>query len=41
MMNEEVNREEVINAMSEMKDSAPGEDAVRLRYIREDCEDMK
>lgn len=27
MMNEEVSREEVIDAMNEMKDSAPGEDA--------------
>ena len=41
MMNEEVSREEVIDAMNEMKDSAPGEDAVRMRYIREACEDVK
>ena len=31
MMNEEVSREEVKDAMNEMKDSAPGEDAIRLR----------
>ena len=41
MMNEEVSREEVIDDMNEMKDSAPGEDVVRKRYIREACEDVK
>ena len=41
MMNQEVSRDEVIDALNEMKDSASGEDAVRLRYIREACEDLK
>ena len=31
----------MLDAMSEMKDSAPGEDAVRVRYIRETCEELK
>ena len=30
----------MLDAMSEMKDSAPGEDAVRMRYIMEACEDL-
>ena len=41
MMNGEVSRKELIDAMNEMKDSAPGEDAVCMRYIREACEDLK
>ena len=32
-MNEMPDREEIVEAMREMKDSAPGEDGVRLRYI--------
>ena len=40
-MNEDVSREEVVIAMKEMKDSAPGEDGVRLLYIREACEEVK
>jgi len=40
-MNEDVSREEVIAAMKEMKDSAPGEDEVRLIFIREACEEVK
>ena len=34
-------REEIMKAMSEMKDSAPGEDGVRLRYICEACEEVR
>ena len=33
MMHEEVSREEVIGTMNEMIDSAPGEDAVQMRFL--------
>ena len=29
------------DAVNEMKDSSPGEDAVCMRFIREECEDLK
>ena len=31
----------MIGAMNEIKISAPGEDAVRLRYVKEACEELK
>ena len=34
-------REEIVKAMNEMKDSAPGEDGVRLRYISEACLEVR
>ena len=34
-------REEIERAMKEMKDSSPGEDGVRLRYIVEACEEVR
>ena len=40
-MNEMPDREEIVKAMREMKDSAPGEDGVRLRYIMNACEEMR
>ena len=41
LLNEMPEREEIEKAMEEMKDSAPGEDGVRLRYIKEACEEVK
>ena len=41
LMNEEVSREEVVEAMREMKESAPGLDDVRLMYIVYGCEELK
>ena len=41
MMIEKMISEEVIDAMDEMKDSAPGEDTVRMRYIWDACEKLK
>ena len=41
MLNEMPEKEEIVDAMKEMNDSAPGEDDVRLRYIREACEEVK
>ena len=40
-MNEMPDREEIVKAMREMKDSAPGEDGVRLRYIANACDDVR
>ena len=44
-MNEGLNMtpgvEEIVLAMREMKDTAPGEDGVRLRYISEACEEVR
>jgi len=40
-MNETPEREEIETAMKEMKESAPGEDGVRIGYIRYACEEMK
>ena len=40
-MNEVPTRREIVNAMDEMKESAPGEDGVRIGYIRYACEEMK
>ena len=41
IMNEEVSREVVIDAKNQKKDSSSGEDSVRMRYIREACENLK
>ena len=41
ILNEEVSSDEVIDAMNQMKHSAPCEDAVCMRYIREACGDLK
>ena len=40
-MNVEPEREEIEEAMKEMKESAPGEDGVRIGYIRNACEDVR
>ena len=40
-MNEVPEREEIEEAMKEMKESAPGEEGVRIGYIRFACEEMK
>ena len=40
-MNEVPTRREIVSAMDEMKESAPGEDGVRMCYIRHACEEMK
>ena len=40
-MNEMPEREEIVKAMKEMKDSAPGEDGVRLGYIQNACEEVR
>ena len=40
-LNEMPEREEIERAMKEMKDSSPGEDGVRLRYIVEACEEVR
>ena len=34
-------REEIVKAMKEMKDSAPGEDGVRMKYIRLACSEVR
>ena len=34
-------RDEIERAMKEMKDSSPGEDGVRLRYICDACEEVR
>ena len=41
LMNEVPEREEIIKAMKEMRESAPGEDGVRIRYIQNACEDIE
>ena len=40
-LNVSPDREEIERAMNEMKDSAPGEDGVRLRYICNACEEVR
>ena len=40
-MNEVPEREEIEEAMKEMCESAPGEDGVRISYIRNACERVK
>ena len=40
-MNEMPEREEIVKAMKEMRDSAPGEDGVRLRYILNACDEVR
>ena len=40
-MNEVPSRIEIESVMKEMKESAPGEDGVRISYIRYACEEMK
>ena len=39
-MNRVPSRNEIVSAMKEMKESAPGEDGVRMCYIRYACEEM-
>ena len=41
MLNETPEEEEIEAAMKEIKDSAPGKDQVRMRYIRGACQDVK
>ena len=41
LLNERPEREEIVMAMNEMRDSAPGEDGVRLLYIREAYDEVK
>ena len=40
-LNEMPERDEIERAMKEMKDSSPGEDGVRLRYICSACEEVR
>ena len=40
-MNGELVREEIEEAMKEMRESAPGEDGVRMCYLKEACEEVK
>ena len=40
-MNGELGREEIEELMKEMKESAPGEDGIRICYLREACEEVK
>ena len=41
MMNESLTREEIVEAIGEIKESAPGMDEVRIGYIRNACEEVK
>ena len=41
LMNETPEREEIMKAMKEMRESAPGEDGVRVGFIRNACEEVK
>ena len=41
LMNEVPEREEIEEAMKDMSESAPGEDGVRIGYIRNACERVK
>ena len=40
-MNCELGREETEEATKEMKESAPGEDGIRMCYLKEACEEVK
>ena len=40
-MNDELGREEIEEAMKEMKESAPGEDGIRMCYLTEACDEVK
>ena len=40
-MNGELVREEIEEAMKEMRKSAPGEDGIRMCYLKEACEEVK
>ena len=40
-MNGEFVREEIEEAMKEMRESAPGEDGIRMCYLKEACEEVK
>ena len=40
-MNGVFGREEIEEATKEMKESAPGEDGIRICYLREECEEVK
>ena len=37
-MNGELGREEIEEAMKEIRESAPGEDGIRMWYVKEECE---
>lgn len=41
MMNETPAREEIEEAMKEMRESAPGEDGIRIGFVREACEEVR
>lgn len=41
LLNEVPEREEIMDAMKEMRESAPGKDGVRIGYIRNACEEVK
>ena len=40
-MNGELGREEIEEDMKEMRESAPGEDGIRMCYLKEACEEVK
>ena len=40
-MNSELGREEIEEAMKEMKESAPGEDGIRMCYLKESFKEVK
>ena len=40
LMNEVPEREEIMKAMKEMRESAPGADGVKIWYIRNACDEM-
>ena len=40
-LNEMPEREEIVEVMNEMRESAPGEDGVRIGYIRKACQEIK
>ena len=40
-MNGELGREEIEEAMKEMKESAPGEDGTRMCYLKDACKEVK
>jgi hypothetical protein len=41
LMNERPEREEIVKAMNDMHESAPGEDGVRIGFIREACAEVR
>ena len=40
-MNGELVREKIEETMKEMRESAPGEDEIRMCYLKEECEEVK